>query len=440
MTEQLKTPLYWILVLLCGISSAISCEGGALHPRISAKAAILINAKTGQVLYEKNGDEALHPASTTKILTALYALEQKGNALDALVTASRDAVETVSVKERRSSRHPSYRLEYGGTHIGIVPGGALSLRVLLYGLLLESGNDAANVIAEHVSGNVEKFVQELNAYIRERGCTQSTLANPHGLYDAQHKISARELAILTARAMHIPLFREIVRTVRSIRPKTQFHPASHFINHNALLKAGSTFYYPKATGVKRGYIEAAGHNIVVSAQDEDRSLIAVLMGASDKESHYKEVCALLDAAFSEKKIVRRLYSQGFDWFRTEVPGGKIALEATLRDDLSISYYPSEERELHAEIQWDAWRLPIAEGDSVGVLRVFDATSQLVTSAPLFAAHEVKSTFRKRLYDAMLAMQASIQRNGPFTLGTTGMTLLLWTWWISKKRKKSKKLL
>ena len=138
---------------------------------VSAKGAVLMNAETGAILWEKNAHTPLYPSSTTKLITALYALEKKGNAFEALVTASYDAVAAVHPSVRRSpqGKHPPYRLEFGGTHIGLKAGEILPLRALMYGLMLNSGNDAANWIAEYVSGSVPAFMEELNRFVGKKG-------------------------------------------------------------------------------------------------------------------------------------------------------------------------------------------------------------------------------------------------------------------------------
>src|SRR3989304_627075 len=154
-------------------------EGKQLNVEVSAKSAILINADTGAPLFEKNAHLPCYPASITKVATALYTLEKKSSYLDEVVTAPLDAIATVSpVARRQSGKPPAYRLEFGGTHIGIKAGEELSLRVLLYGLMLPSGNDAANVISHHVSGSIPTFMEEMNSFIRAKGCNETVFYTP----------------------------------------------------------------------------------------------------------------------------------------------------------------------------------------------------------------------------------------------------------------------
>src|SRR6267154_1991895 len=251
----------WILFYFLAFSSLQASS--SLKVEVSAKGALLMNAETGAVLWEKNARIPLYPASTTKMITALYALEKKGMALDELVTASYDAVATVHPNVRRASngQHPPYRLEFGGTHMGIKAGETLSFRTLIYGLMLASGNDAANVIAQHISGNVSAFMEELNRFVRKKGCLNTVLHTPHGLPHPEHKSSAYDLAILACESLKNPFFREVVKTTQYIRPQTNKQPESMLYQHNALVKPGR-FYYPKAIGIKTGYTLSGGYTMV----------------------------------------------------------------------------------------------------------------------------------------------------------------------------------
>src|SRR5580700_845367 len=247
-----------------------------LKVEVSAKGAILMNTETGKILWEKNAKEQFYPASTTKIITALYALEKKAAALDEFVLASYDAVAVVHPNIRRASLggHPPYRLEFGGSHMGIKAGEILPLRALIYGLMLASGNDAANVIAEYVSRDIPTFIEELNRFVRGKGCLNTTLYAPHGLSHPKHRTTAYDLAIVAREALKNPFFREVVKTAQYSRPQTNKQGESILYQHNALVKPGR-FYYQKAIGIKTGYTLGSGYTLVAAAEDERRKLIAV---------------------------------------------------------------------------------------------------------------------------------------------------------------------
>lgn len=380
------------------IAFAIFCTSSvfaasSIKVDVTAKGAILMNAETGNVLWEKNAHVPLYPSSTTKMFTALYALEKQGFALDEMVTASHEAVNYVHPNIRRAANgaHPPYRLEFGGTHMGIKPGETLPLRVLLYGLMLVSGNDAANVIAQHVSGNISAFMKELNLYVREKGCKNTTLLTPHGLPQPEHKTTAYDMAIIAKEALKNPIFREIVKTTQYPRPATNKHLGSTLHQHNALVRPGK-FYYPKAIGIKTGYTTSGGFSIVSAAEDAQRKLIVVLLGCDKIEDRYREAIALFEAGFNEKKVARTLFSKGFDLFSYAIEGAKAPLQAQLVDDVVLEYYPSEEPMFKAAITWGVPPFPIAAGQKVGEMRVLSQDGKCLSSTPIYAVKEVGSTF------------------------------------------------
>lgn len=382
--------LFFSLLALC------SLQASPLKVDVSAKGAILINAENGVVLWEKNARVPFYPASTTKMITALYALEKKGMALEDLVIASYDAVATVHPHIRRADngQHPPYRLEFGGTHMGIKVGETLSLRTLMYGLMLTSANDAANVIAQHVSGNVSAFMEELNQFVREKGCLDTVLNNPHGLPHPEHRASAHDLAILASEVLKYPFFREVVKTTQYIRPQTNKQPESVLYQHNALVKPGR-FYYPKAIGIKTGYTLSGGYTLVAAAEDLERKLIVVVLGCEKIEQRYKDAIALFEAGFNEKKVSRTLFSKGFDLFTCPIEGGKLALQAYLSQDLVLEYFPSEEPLFKAAISWQELTLPILAGQKVAEMQIFSSENQRLSSAPLFAVRAVEPTMQHK---------------------------------------------
>jgi D-alanyl-D-alanine carboxypeptidase (penicillin-binding protein 5/6) len=369
---------------------------------VSAKSAVLINAETGAVLWEKNAAAPIFPASTTKIITALYAVERKGDALEEMVEASFDAVACVPAATRRAVRggHPPYRLEYGGTHMGIKAGEILPLRALFYGLMLSSGNDAANVIAEYVSGDVSTFMEGMNRYVQEKGCQNTTLYTPHGLPWEAHKTTAREMAILAREFLKHPFLCEVARSTYFVRPQTNKQAESRMTQFNALLKPGR-FFYPKAFGIKTGYTDAAGYTLVTAAKDENRTLIATLFGCEKIEQRYSDAIALFEAAFHEKKLSRTLFSKGFDLFSCPVEGGKLALQASLAEDLLLHYYPSEEPVFKTAVLWQVPPLPISPNQQVAEMQVLSADGKLLMAAPLYAVKGVEATL---LYQCQLGWQ------------------------------------
>jgi D-alanyl-D-alanine carboxypeptidase (penicillin-binding protein 5/6) len=379
---------YLFIVCFCfGCANA-----GQLKIDLSAPNAILINGETGAVLFEKGAHERVAPASTTKVATLIYALQKKREGLDEIITASADAVGSVQpgLKIANPARFLPYRLEPGGTHMGIKLGEQLPYRALLYGLMLVSANDAANVIAERVSGSVPAFMGELATFLKSIGCTHTTFLNPHGLHDARHLTTAHEMAKITAVGLKDPLFREIVKTTQYMRPQTNKQPQSVMGQLNRLMKPGA-YFYPKAIGVKTGHHSNSGYNLVAAAEKEGRTLVAVVMGCPDSARRFKDTIRLFEAAFAEAKTSRTLLSKEFDRFSLSVPGGKEAVDAELGSDLQIEYYPSEEPVLKAMLRWDRLALPIAKGQKVGQVELKMGDGSLFKSVAIYAAKQVEKT-------------------------------------------------
>jgi serine-type D-Ala-D-Ala carboxypeptidase (penicillin-binding protein 5/6) len=425
------------ILLILSLSIFLSLHASSpLKVEVSSKGAILMNAETGAVLWEKNAKASFYPASTTKVITALYALEKKGNILDEPVTASYDAVATVppSIRRADNSAHPPYRLEFGGTHIGLKAGETLPFRALIYGLMLTSGNDAANVIAEHVSGSVSIFMEELNRFVREKGCLNTVLHTPHGLPCPEHTTTAYDLAILACEALKNPFFREVVQSTQYTRPQTNKQPESTLYQHNALIKPGR-FYYPKAIGIKTGYTFGGGYTMVAAAEDPQRKLIAVLLGCEKIEHRYKDAIALFEAGFNEKKVSRTLFSKGFDLFNCLVDGSKIPLQAFLSQDIVLEYFPSEEPLFRTAIQWLELTLPILAGQKVAEMCIFSSQDKLISSAPLFAVRAVEPTLHYQILNAWKKVKKGIGDHIALCMAAAGIFILAMTFYYSQKPEK-----
>lgn len=375
---------------------------------VSAPSAILMNADTGVVLYEKNARNPTYPASTTKIATALYALHLARNRLDHPVTIYQEAVAAVSPSLRRSSgRHPSHRLEFGGSHMSLKVGEILSLESLLYGLMVCSGNDAANAIAHYAAGSIPEFMNGLNSYLKSIGCQSTHFTNPHGLPDPLHRTSAFDLALMTSYALKDSVFKQVVKTTRYLRPKTNKQEESYLIQSNALLKPGKHFY-PYAIGVKTGYTAAAGSNLVAAAEKDGRRLIAVALNCEDMSQRYRSCISMFEAAFSEQKVERKLFSKDHDSFTCTIEGAKTPLVAVLSKDLIVEYFPSEESKLDAKLSWQKLELPIAENQVVGKITIRDARGTVVALEPIFSKTSVDMTakYKAGLYVDRLTKEVS----------------------------------
>ncbi len=325
--------------------------------RLTATAAVLMDARSGQVLYSRSPHLAWPPASTTKIMTALVALQA--------------APLDLPIRIRPDVAH--FRV---GSVVGLPEGARIPLRDLLYGLMLQSGNDAALAIAEGVSGTVPAFVARMNEEARRLGATQTHFTSPHGLYDARHYTTAYDLALITRVAMQNPVFREIVRTRRWLFAAPGGRPRLLW-NHNRLLAR-----YPGADGVKTGYVHQSGQTLVASATRNGWRLIAVVLHSRDL---WGDASRLLTYGFTYYRPVE-LARAGEDLAALEVPGADRVLLGVVPVNLYGAVAPGEVPQRRVSVR-PHLSLPIRRGEQVGEVE-FYASGRLVGSAPLVAARRV----------------------------------------------------
>lgn len=414
------------VVLFFALSAALPATLPAkqLALTVHAEAAILMNAETGAILYEKNPHALHYPASITKIATAFYALQKASEKLDDQVTADQESIGTVTEEALRRSNYtmPAYLLIPDGSHIGIKKGEILSLRDLLYGMMLASGDDAANVIAKYVGGTIPQFMEGLNAMVKQAGCKSTQFCNPHGLHHPQQQTTAYDMAMLTREALKHPIFREIVATTSYKRPKTNKQDATMLIQTNRLLRPG-TYFYPKAIGVKTGYYSLAGSTFVGAAKDGNRTLIAVLLKTEDRKDIFLDAKKMFETAFSQPKVQRVLLRKGAQKFSLKLPGAKRRVTTFVNEDVNFEYYPAEEQEVKCLLYWDKeLQLPIRKGQRVGELVFQFPNQQILRKEPLYAQEDVKASWMARFKGFFS------KKNGGFALikalGIFALALLL----------------
>lgn len=275
---------------------------------VSAQRAILIDAQTGRVLYEKQADEQGLIASTTKIMTALVVCEQC-NVLDRV-------------------KIPKEAVGIEGSSMYLQEGEVLTVQELLYGLMLRSGNDAATALAIYCGGTVEGFAQLMNDKAHRLGLENTHFANPHGLDAPGHYSTARDMAILTAYAMENPIFAQTVST-KSVTVGSRV-----LQNHNKLL-----WQVEGADGVKTGFTKASGRILVSSATRMGRRLIAVTMNAPSDWADHKQ---LLEMGFSNYHI-QPILEKGQCLGTAEILGGEAGTVSLLAaEDFAYALTPEEE--------------------------------------------------------------------------------------------------
>lgn len=295
--KKLRQSLF--AVMLSVLTVCCSCLFTyAEKPQVTAGASILIDANTGNVLFEKNADKKMFPASTTKIMTALVALDAVKN-------------EEISLSQPLTLNQAAYdRLDIDGSSIALKVGESMTLEGLLQGLLIASGNDAAVVIAEGIAGSEAEFVARMNEKAKAIGLENTVFQNPHGLHDENHYTTARDMARLAREAMKNDTFKGIVECAHIYLPATNMSDKRYFINTNNLvsLMRYPYYFYDKATGIKTGSTSEAGYCLVSSAEDKGKSVIAVIFDAEDISVSHNESKAVLQHGitdFSLKSLAKR---------------------------------------------------------------------------------------------------------------------------------------
>lgn len=276
-------PLSIIFVAILGLiisflflHNSTQVTSAVTYPSISARQAILIDAETGEILYEKNASSKAYPASTTKIMTALVAIE---------------TVEKLNSDFTQEVEVPTEAVDIEGSSIYLAPGETISLEDLLYGLMLRSGNDAATALAYIIGGNQEKFVDMMNLKSREIGCINTHFLNPSGLFDEDHYTTVTDMALIAQAAMKNKTFKKIssAETWKASRASDKYN---YFYNKNKVVHQ-----YDGGNGIKIGYTKASGRTLVASAERDEKQLICVVMGAPN---WFKDSYKLMDYGFSIK--------------------------------------------------------------------------------------------------------------------------------------------
>lgn len=271
--------LAWTFV--CVLAAPQTARGASANPELTAKAAIVIEASTGKILYAQKADERRYPASTTKMMTLIVALEH-GN-LNDTVTASEAAVATE------------------GSTLWLAKDEKLKLSDMLYGMMLVSGNDATVAIAEHISGSLEKFAALMTEKAHAIGAANTNFTNSSGLPDPNHYSTASDLAKIAAYGYKNPLFTQIVSTKHVVIPWPGKDHDRDLYNENRML-----WMYEGGNGVKTGYTDAAGRCLVSGANRNDIQLVAVVL---DSDRMWEDSIKLLDYGFSLVKPMT-VYKQG----------------------------------------------------------------------------------------------------------------------------------
>ena len=370
-------------VLIFGWALAATAAMAAVPPapKLPADAYFLMDATTGQVLVDHNGDLALPPASLTKIMTSYVLAEEveAGRAsLDDMITVSRKAW----------SQNPTFN---GSSLMWIEPGKQVSLADLERGIVISSGNDASVAVAEHLAGTEASFVDVMNQLALELGLTNTIFRNPHGLPHPEHRSTARDLAKLSVALInsypeHYKIYKERSFTYNGIK---QF-------NRNSLLRSDST-----VDGLKTGYTSEAGYGLVASAQRDDMRLVSVVLGSASTRSRTSESSSLLNYGFRFFQNLRPLSAEVTLVEPKVWKGAADSVYAGVLKSIVLTV-PRERSAADIEIITDEQlEAPLSRGDEIGMVRVVRG-GELIYETPLVVLEDVPSgSFLKLLIDALI---------------------------------------
>ena len=372
-----------LTICTCALYMLPCFAADAVPPEVDAKAALLIELNSGEILYEKEADTKLYPASLTKIMTCLVALEN--STLTEMVTASESAFADLG--------------EFSST-AGLVPGETISMENLLYCMMISSGNEACNIVAQHIAGSTEAYVQMMNDRAAALGCTGTHFMNPHGLHHEDHYTTARDLSIIAQEALKNNTFRTVVSTVTYTLPPTNLSGSRTLTTTNSLMIQTGRYYDSRVNGVKTGFTTPAGRCLVSTAQEGTISLLSVVMGcetrilsSGDLEfASFPETKKLLDFGFSNytyQTVLTTLYplaeipvtnSAGADYV-------SLAPKEEVTALLPADYVPDEVKISTSLVNDQGVSAPVTAGQELGTVTI-TYRGTLIGTTPLVAIANV----------------------------------------------------
>lgn len=362
---------------------------------LTAESAILMDATTGKILYEKNSRTKQYPASITKLMTILLALEH--GSLEDQITFSHDAV---------------FSIEPGSAHIAIQEGEILTLEQVLYGIMLRSANECANAAAEYVDGSMEKFAEHMTARAKELGCENTNFVNANGLFDENHYTTAYDMALIAQELLKNETYRSMMSNTYYLIPPTNKQPEERPLHgQHQMLNENSLYYYEPAEGGKTGYTVEAQNTLVTYAKQGDTELIAVVLKCNGAQ-HYVDTKTLFEYGFANYQTVKAFSAADLTQ--------NVAITETYKDKTTtldtIAVAPASDVYVtipkNAAIENitkavdcpESASVPVAVGDKLGTV-VLSLNGEALATVDLTAQKEVKATT-----DEERAAQAAAARN------------------------------
>lgn len=379
--KRLLSTLLIGIMLLTFAPSAFAKQDGKRTSELAheAKSAVLIERDTGKVLYNKNSNERLAPASMTKIMTMLLIME---------------ALDKGKIKMSDNVRTSEHAASMGGSQIFLEPGEEMTVKEMLKGIAIASGNDASVAMAEFISGSEEEFVQKMNKKAKELGLKNTSFKNPTGLTEEGHYSSAYDMAIMAKELLKYESITKFTGTYEDyLRENTD--KKFWLVNTNRLIK-----FYPGVDGVKTGYTGEAKYCLTASAKKGNMRAIAVVFGASTPKERNAQVTKMLDFAFSQYET-HPLYKRNQTVAKVKVKKGKQKfIELTTSEPISILTKKGEDmNDVKKEIKMkDNISAPIQKGQELGTL-VLKKDGEVLAESPVAAKEDMKKagfiTFLKR---------------------------------------------
>ena len=376
---MIKRTLIYLLIFQCFL---VNLSTAYAAPSLLSESAVLIDAKSGTILAQKNADKKMYPASLTKIMTAIIAIEM-GKLTD-VITVDDDTPHEIE-----------------GSHIALEPGEILTLKDLLYALMLPSANDAASAIAKYYGKSTDGFVKIMNQKAKELGAFNTHFENPHGLHSENHYTTAADLALITKYAMENETFRKIVATTKyEIQTTNKKDEPRYFTTLNKLLYNTSNNqiyvdgayispYYEYATGAKTGYTPEAGYCLAATAKKDGTELIAITMKGISLEM-YQDAHNLFNYGFGEYENATLISKNTF------VKNIKIAnadskeISVITETELTALIEKSSSGDIKSNVIMNDITLPIEKNDVVGKIE-YTLNNEVIGTVNLISPISVKST-------------------------------------------------
>ena len=314
-----------------------------LGPAIGAQAAILMDAKTGAILYEKNIHEKLYPASITKLLSTYIAVQECD--LDEMVTFSEDAVHSINWWE--------------DANMGVYAGSSLTLEEVLYGILVGSANEAAYAIAEHISGNLENFALLMNKTAKELGCTNSNFITPNGIHDENHYTTAYDMALIAKAFFANDTLAKMSATTRFDVPVTEKQPREGLIlTAKSQLHPGKPYAYSSLIGTKTGYTDQARQTLVSCAEKNGLKLICVIL-KEESPAQFTDTIELFNYGFENFEAIylneiENQYSIDNHFFTTDIDllGSSKTILSLNKNDYIVLPHTLTINDLNSSVSYD----------------------------------------------------------------------------------------